>query len=123
MRRPGSPLFGFSILTTSAPSQASASVQVGPASNWVRSTTRTPCRQLSGAKFPLIQHLLHTACLAVTAIGKDTAEPAVTNPAESCEQPCIAPGGGNGTSGFACRPVVFGGNGFKLRCREAPGRL
>ena len=42
MRRPGSPLFGFSILTTSAPSQASASVQVGPASNWVRSTTRTP---------------------------------------------------------------------------------
>ena len=28
-RRPGSPVFGFSILTTSAPSQASASVQDG----------------------------------------------------------------------------------------------
>src|SRR5712691_2136858 len=54
MRRPGSPFLGFSILTTSAPSQASASVLVGPASNWVRSTTRTPLRQLSGAKFPLI---------------------------------------------------------------------
>src|SRR5689334_8346524 len=94
MRRPGSPLFGFSILTTSAPSQASASVQVGPASNWVRSTTRTPCRQLSGAKFPLIQHLLHTARLAVTAIGDDSAETAVTKPAEIREQPCIAPDGG-----------------------------
>src|SRR6266851_4974477 len=54
MRRPGSPRLGFSILTTSAPSQASASVLVGPASNWVRSTTRTPLRQLRGAKFPLI---------------------------------------------------------------------
>src|SRR6266404_1510795 len=54
MRRPGSPREGFSILTTSAPSQASASVLVGPASNWVRSTTRTPLRQLRGAKFPLI---------------------------------------------------------------------
>src|ERR1035437_5029400 len=31
--RPGSPFFGFSTLTTSAPSQASASVQDGPASN------------------------------------------------------------------------------------------
>ena len=29
-RRPGSPVFGFSILTTSAPSQASASVQDVP---------------------------------------------------------------------------------------------
>ncbi len=46
-RRPGSPVFGFSILTTSAPSQASASVQDGPASNWVKSTTRTPSRQSS----------------------------------------------------------------------------
>ena len=32
--RPAAPC-GFSTLTTSAPSQASASVQDGPASNWV----------------------------------------------------------------------------------------
>src|SRR5204863_5653924 len=44
-RRPGSPRPGFSILTTSAPSQARLSVQDGPASNWVKSTTRTPSRQ------------------------------------------------------------------------------
>src|SRR5262245_30921629 len=43
-RRAGSPVFGFSILTTSAPSQASASVHEGPASNWVKSTTRMPAR-------------------------------------------------------------------------------
>src|SRR5579862_7774796 len=46
-RRPGSPVAGFSILTTSAPSQASDSVHEGPASNWVKSTTRTPSRQSS----------------------------------------------------------------------------
>src|SRR5712691_7930836 len=46
-RRPGSPVAGFSILTTSAPSQASDSVQDGPASNWVKSTTRTPSKQSS----------------------------------------------------------------------------
>src|SRR6202035_1606565 len=44
-KRPASPPCGFSTLTTSAPSQASASVQEGPASNWVRSRTRTPARQ------------------------------------------------------------------------------
>src|SRR6266705_1277708 len=44
-RRAGSPVFGFSILTTSAPRKASASVHDGPASNWVRSSTRTPARQ------------------------------------------------------------------------------
>src|SRR6185436_20273995 len=43
-RRAGSPVLGFSILTTSAPSQTSASVQDGPASNWVKSTTRIPDR-------------------------------------------------------------------------------
>src|SRR2546430_2194112 len=43
--RPGSPPLGFSTLTTSAPSQASTSVQEGPASNWVRSRTRIPARQ------------------------------------------------------------------------------
>src|SRR5215469_2856161 len=46
-RRPGSPSAGFSILTTSAPSQASASVQDGPASNWVKSTILMPSRQSS----------------------------------------------------------------------------
>src|SRR5580700_4819929 len=44
-RRPGSPVSGFSILTTSAPSQASDSVHDGPASNWVKSTTLMPARQ------------------------------------------------------------------------------
>src|SRR5262249_7450455 len=43
--RPGSPPFGFSTLTTSAPSEASTSVQEGPASNCERSRTRTPWRQ------------------------------------------------------------------------------
>src|SRR5262249_27278643 len=52
--RPGSPRFGFSTFTTSAPNHARASVQVGPASNCVRSTTFTPFRQLRGANFPLI---------------------------------------------------------------------
>src|SRR5882672_6440074 len=46
-RRPGSPSPGFSILTTSAPSHASDSVQDGPASNWVKSTTLMPSRQSS----------------------------------------------------------------------------
>src|SRR5678816_1143539 len=48
-RRPGSPVFGFSTFTTSAPSQARASVQDGPASNWVKSTTRTPARKSESA--------------------------------------------------------------------------
>src|SRR5436189_101452 len=50
-RLPGSPVFGFSILTTSAPSQTSASVQDGPASNCVKPTTRTPSRQSSSTPF------------------------------------------------------------------------
>src|SRR5580658_2542720 len=53
-RRPGSPSPGFSILTTSAPSQASDSVQDGPASNWVKSTTRTPARQSSSTPISAI---------------------------------------------------------------------
>src|SRR5262244_506419 len=53
-RRPGSPVFGFSILTTSAPSQARASVQDVPASNCVKSTTRTPARQLRSWQLSLI---------------------------------------------------------------------
>src|SRR5512132_2700387 len=53
-RRPGSPPLGFSILTTSAPSQASASVQDGPASNWVKSTTRMPARHSRSWQLSLI---------------------------------------------------------------------
>src|ERR1700751_2584280 len=52
--RPASPPCGFSTLTTSAPSQASASVQDGPASNWVRSRTRTPARQPCSAQLVAI---------------------------------------------------------------------
>src|SRR5207248_5181262 len=54
MRRPGSPVLGFSILTTSAPSQARLSVQDGPASNCVKSTTLTPSRQSSSTPMPVI---------------------------------------------------------------------
>src|SRR6516162_141817 len=53
-RRPGSPRPGFSILTTSAPNQASTSVDVVPASNWVKSTTLTPWRKLKSWVLSLI---------------------------------------------------------------------
>src|SRR5437868_14417947 len=53
-RRPGSPRPGFSILTTSAPNQASTSVEVVPASNCVKSTTLTPCRKLKSWTLSLI---------------------------------------------------------------------
>src|SRR5262245_45343664 len=53
------PPCGFSTLTTSAPSQASASVQEGPASNWVRSRTRTPARQPASAPSVAIFSFLH----------------------------------------------------------------
>src|SRR5437764_6312903 len=56
--RPGSPPFGFSTLTTSAPSWASTSVQVGPASNCDRSSTRTPARQLGATAASVISILL-----------------------------------------------------------------
>src|SRR5216684_1253950 len=56
--RPASPPFGFSTLTTSAPIQASASVQVVPASNWVRSRTLMPARQFGGTVVPSICLLL-----------------------------------------------------------------
>src|SRR6516165_6541512 len=52
--RPASPPSGFSTLTTSAPSQASDSVQDGPASNWVRSRTRTPARNAGNPPFVAI---------------------------------------------------------------------
>src|ERR1043166_168387 len=57
-RRAGSPVFGFSILTTSAPSQAKASVHDGPASNWVKSTTRPPARNSRSWQLSVIADLL-----------------------------------------------------------------
>src|SRR5262252_633967 len=63
--RPASPPCGFSTLTTSAPSQASASVQDGPASNWVRSRTRTPARKAGNPPFVAIfSFLSSTAAIA-----------------------------------------------------------
>src|SRR6266511_5834579 len=59
--RPASPPCGFSTLTTAAPSQASASVQDGPASNWVRSRTRTPARNAGNAPFAAIFSFLPSA--------------------------------------------------------------
>src|SRR5215813_14172800 len=59
--RPASPPCGFSTLTTSAPSQASASVQDGPASNWVRSRTRTPARKAGNPPFVAIFSFLPSA--------------------------------------------------------------
>src|SRR5215470_13274570 len=61
-RRPGSPVFGFSILTTSAPSHASASVHDVPASNWVKSTIRMPARQLRFSALSLIAGLPSRRC-------------------------------------------------------------
>src|SRR5499427_7663161 len=62
-RRPGSPRPGFSILTTSAPSQARDSVQDGPASNWVKSTTLTPSRQSSSTPISAIARSAWAAML------------------------------------------------------------
>src|SRR6059036_266579 len=56
-RRAGSPVLGFSILTTSAPSHASTSVHDGPASNWVKSTTRMPARNSRSWQLSLIADL------------------------------------------------------------------
>jgi len=87
---PGSPRPGFSILTTSAPSQAKASVQVGPASNWVRSTTLTPLRQLSGANFHSSSASPHTAGPAGTAFREGYRRHPSTEIADFHEQACIA---------------------------------
>src|ERR1700732_2738527 len=53
-RRAGSPRPWCAILTTSAPNHASTSVEVVPASNWVKSTTLTPCRKLRSWVLSLI---------------------------------------------------------------------
>src|SRR5262249_8246294 len=76
--RPGSPEPGFSILTTSAQSQASASVQDGPASNWVRSRILRPARQFS----PLIDG---PSRLPWKNPGLGT----LTHPCEVARTPCI----------------------------------
>src|SRR5260370_18334294 len=72
-RRPGSPVAGFSILTTSAPSHANDSVQDGPASNWVKSTTLTPSRQSSSTPISAIISAQHQFCrYAAPARGPST---------------------------------------------------
>src|SRR5947199_7386128 len=60
--RPGSPPFGFSTLTTSAPSWARTSVQVGPASNCDKSSTRTPARQFGAAAASVIISSVDIGC-------------------------------------------------------------
>src|ERR1041384_3446108 len=63
--RPGSPPFGVSTLTTSAPSWARTSVQVGPASNCDRSRTRTPARQFGGTALVSIAALPLDGCRTI----------------------------------------------------------
>src|ERR1700716_588140 len=70
--RPASPPCGFSTLTTPAPSQASASVQDGPASNWVRSRTRTPARQPGSAPLVAIFSFLARSSLSGTCHVNET---------------------------------------------------
>src|SRR5271166_2607587 len=74
-RRPGSPRPGFSILTTSAPNQASTSVEVVPASNWVKSTTLIPCRKLKSWVMSLIALLLPLRTNAGTQPAPSRARP------------------------------------------------
>src|SRR5260370_42663734 len=66
--RPGSPPRGFSTLTTSAPSWPRTSVQVGPASNCVRSKTRIPARQFGGTAASVIVFLLSACCAENNAL-------------------------------------------------------
>src|SRR5258708_2825 len=69
--RPASPPCGFSTLTTSAPSQARASVQDGPASNCVRSRTRTPSRQFGATADPSIVRLSSSKLQGDTIVPSD----------------------------------------------------
>src|SRR5438128_2139297 len=100
-RRPGSPVAGFSILTTSAPSQASDSVHDGPASNWVKSTTRTPSRQssstprfaiaisshaASGRHRPLAATIAHRSSLRKPVAAQDRPSPRSYDPAGAPKQ-------------------------------------
>src|ERR1700760_1428569 len=61
-QRPGSPRLGSSTLTTSAPNQASASVQDGPASNCVRSSTLIPFS--AGCVAVAVSGCLTCSCMA-----------------------------------------------------------
>src|SRR4029079_4896839 len=119
----GSPLRGFSIFTTSAPSQASASVQVGPASNWVRATTRTPFRQFSGAKFPLIPCVSSYGGISPEIPARqDTAERRPTEIADFREQACIALAGlceGNPGAPASSRPLGDAERRRPARCRRS----
>src|SRR4030095_8004624 len=56
--RPGSPV-GGSILMTSAPSQASICVLLGPASYWVRSRTRIPSSALGMSSLQSVHAAAH----------------------------------------------------------------
>src|SRR5580700_10175758 len=81
-RRPGSPRPGFSILTTSAPNHASTSVEVVPASNWVKSTTLTPCRKLKSWTLSLIARVppvAHRSWDTACAFPRRTATPSRHN--------------------------------------------
>src|SRR5690349_20618336 len=66
-QRPGSPRLGTSTLTTSAPNQASASVQEGPASNCVRSSTLMPLS--AGGTSVAVSGCLTCSCIANPPIG------------------------------------------------------
>src|SRR5579863_9492524 len=97
-RRPGSPVAGFSILTTSAPSQASDSVQDGPASNWVKSTTLTPSRQSSSTPISAI-----AASSRISVLPIRCARPPPQRKAELAARP-IGGAGAGGTSDSAAHP-------------------
>src|ERR1700757_1911099 len=94
-QRPGSPRLGSSTWTTSAPSQASASVQDGPASNCVRSSTLTPARQLRGALFSFIGTQSSKAAAKSHDSAGDT--PMASN------QPSVFIDGEAGTTGLGIR--------------------
>src|SRR6516225_690987 len=88
-RRPGSPRPGFSILTTSAPNQASTSVEVVPASNCVKSTTLTPCRKLKSCEISLILFLrfAHESRDTACAFPRRAATPSVLRMAPKIRRP------------------------------------
>src|SRR6516162_182153 len=100
--RPASPPCGFSTLTTSAPSQASASVLDGPASNWVRSRTRTPARNAGNAPFVVIfssspqWHRLRQIWMSWTLVGA----PGIRGNQANCRFKMTVAGGGDAPGGM-----------------------
>src|SRR5262249_43533588 len=91
MLRPGSPPWGFSTLTTSAPSHASASVHEGPASNCERSSTRTPERQASGFPLACIAFHLPSVRYSLSAIKPRVPLQAQRRPAQTSPKPPSSP--------------------------------